>query len=272
MRFKRTIALKDDLLSEICLAVTGEWLGHSSGAFALDISDLEKMKINFDKRKTDVVIDYEHQSLSGNEAPAAGWVKELFLKDNELWGRVEWTKKAKEYIKNKEYKYLSPVYEFYSADEKTGSIKGVTLHSASLTNTPFLDELGEIVANKSNTKDEKMDKDKEITALKAKISELESKNTSLEQKNREFESSQIALKDSIANKTVENAIIANKISSTQKEWALKYAKSDIDGFNEFLNTAKVLEAPQNNLFANKAEKSKDDSFDPVKIATNYING
>ena len=142
---KDLIALKDDkeeVLSEICLAVTGVWQGHAGGTFSIDAADIEKMKLNFDKRSLDIVIDYEHQTLSGEIAPAAGWIKELFIKDGALYGRVSWTVKAKEFIKNGEYKYLSPVYDFMGVDEKTGAWQGCTLHSAALTNKPFLDELG----------------------------------------------------------------------------------------------------------------------------------
>lgn len=263
MKVKSFFALKDEKLSEICLAVTGEWLGHSSGAFALDKSDLEKMKINFDKKKTDLVIDYEHQSLNGSVAPAAGWIKEMFLKDNELWGRVEWTDKAKEFIKNREYKYLSPVYEFFGIDEKTGACTGVRIHSASLTNTPFIDELGEVVANKNSRKDESMDKKLDNEKLGEEIKALKEK---IEAKDGEIK----ALKEELANSKVANAIANKKINDNQKEWALKYCKSDMKGFDEFVKTAKVLETPKNNLFANKVEPGNE-SFDPVKIATNYIN-
>ena len=102
---KDLIALKDDkeeVLSEICLAVTGVWQGHAGGTFSIDAADIEKMKLNFDKRSLDIVIDYEHQTLSGEIAPAAGWIKELFIKDGALYGRVSWTAKAKEFIKNGE--------------------------------------------------------------------------------------------------------------------------------------------------------------------------
>lgn len=261
MKLKGFVALKDkteEKLSDICLAVVGEWQGHSSGAFSIDIADIEKMKLNFDKRETDVVIDYEHQTLSGNEAPAAGWIKELYIKDDALWGKVAWNEKAKNYIKNGEYKYISPVFEFFSRDEKTGSYKGATLHSASLTNTPFLDELGEVVANKTNQR-------KEEIVDREKLAELEGLNTNLKSEND-------ALKDELAKSIVESAIVANKITPEQKEWALTYCKQDKKGFEEFLKSTKPAPKvePGNNLFANKSE-AKSSTFDPVKSALDYKN-
>ncbi len=80
---KDLIALKDDkegVLSEICLAVTGIWQGHAGGTFSIDAADIEKMKLNFDKRSLDIVIDYEHQTLSGGDSACRGLDKRAFYK------------------------------------------------------------------------------------------------------------------------------------------------------------------------------------------------
>ena len=159
MRFSADlIALKKDSGEdqvEILLVVCGEWQGHMAGAFRIDSGDLEKIKINFDARKVDTVIDYEHQSLYGNEAPAAGWIKSMHIKDNKLYGMVSWTDRAKEYIKNGEYRYLSPVFNFAAVDKKSGAWIGCELESVALTNTPFLDELNEVRANKAPSPSQK---------------------------------------------------------------------------------------------------------------------
>ena len=64
----------------------------------------------FKARGNDMVIDYEHQTLDDGQAPAAGWIKNPIWKGAEgLWAAVEWTKKAKEYLENREYRYFSPV-------------------------------------------------------------------------------------------------------------------------------------------------------------------
>ena len=61
-----------------------------------------------------MVVDYEHQTLSDREAPAAGWIKKidgLAIKAKDgLWAIAEWTEKARQYIQNKEYRYFSPVF------------------------------------------------------------------------------------------------------------------------------------------------------------------
>lgn len=271
---KDLIILKDDkeeVLSEICLAVIGIWQGHTGGTFSIDAADIEKMKLNFDKRKLDLVIDYEHQTLSGEIAPAAGWIKELFIKDNALYGRVSWTAKAKEFIKNGEYKYLSPVYDFMGIDEKTGAWQGCTLHSAALTNKPFLDELGEIVANKNfNVKENGMDKNPKIDigAEAQDATNLSEQIIALKEQLNASKQEVTALSEQLAESAVEGAIVANKLAEGQKQWALSYAKTDLNGFREFLKGVtppdKKPDLPNNDLFANKNQPQND--IDVVKFA------
>ena len=87
----------------------------------------------------DIVVDYDHQSIFGAKdgvggtAPAAGWIKELQVRDGGIYGRVEWTEKAAASIKAGEYKYLSPVIPHRKADGKI-----VIIVNAALTNTPAL--------------------------------------------------------------------------------------------------------------------------------------
>ncbi|WP_431474797.1 phage protease [Marinobacter sp. KM021] len=92
----------------------------------------------FAARGLDLVIDWEHASEhrapNGQEAPAAGWVKELAVRDGTVWGRVEWTEKAAGQLKRKEYRYLSPVFLF-TRDER----QIVRFTSAGLTNQPNLE-------------------------------------------------------------------------------------------------------------------------------------
>ncbi|WP_328184637.1 phage protease [Marinobacter sp. OP 3.4] len=85
----------------------------------------------------DMVIDWEHASEhrapKGEDAPAAGWVKQMEVRDGAVWGRVEWTKKAAAQLEGKEYRYLSPVFLF-TRDERLI----VRLTNAGLTNQPNL--------------------------------------------------------------------------------------------------------------------------------------
>ena len=79
--------------------------GHVSstkGDFEVDDRDIAGIIRKFKARRLDLVIDYEHQTLSDVQAPAAGWIKDLYPGEDALMARVEWTKKGREYIANKE--------------------------------------------------------------------------------------------------------------------------------------------------------------------------
>lgn len=263
---------EDKDYSEICVGVTGAWQGHRNGSFSLSEADFLTIIENHKARDLDIVIDYEHQSLSKDKAPAAGWIKELYVKDKKLYAKAEWTKAAKEHIKAKEYRYLSPVFEFNAKSEKTAELVGTRLHSVAITNKPFLDELGELVINAlkpepsscenpNNKGDESMNKE-----LEEKIAKLEATNKELSEANKTLSEQNTALNESLAKQKVDSAIVANKLNKEQETWALKYAINDPAGFDEFIALASAKTTPpQNDLFANKAEAPQNE-FDILKLA------
>lgn len=118
-------------------------LGHvksRKGDFEVDEESYQLMKSHMEERGIDIVIDYEHQTLEDVQAPAGGWIKELYLEAGAISAKVEWTDRAKEYLKNKEYRYLSPVIMVRKNDNKA-----TMLHSAALTNTPAIDGMFPII-------------------------------------------------------------------------------------------------------------------------------
>lgn len=86
--------------------------------------------------ETDMVVDYDHQSLavmeagSGKTAKAAGWVKGLEIRDDGIWADIKWTAAAASAIGAEEYRYLSPVIP-HDAKGNVRMVLGV-----SLTNVP----------------------------------------------------------------------------------------------------------------------------------------
>lgn len=85
----------------------------------------------------DLVFDWEHGSIqlstAGVRNPAAGWIKELAVRDGALWGRVDWTAAGRSDVETKAYRYLSPVFDF---SKSTGEI--VRFVSAGLVHEPNL--------------------------------------------------------------------------------------------------------------------------------------
>ena len=110
------------------------------GDFNVDDESVELIRKQFRERKVDLVIDYEHQTLTDRQAPAGGWIKDLYKGTDAVVARVEWTARAAEYLKNREYRYLSPVVLVRKRDQKAAGI-----HSVALTNTPAIDGMFAVV-------------------------------------------------------------------------------------------------------------------------------
>lgn len=111
------------------------------GDFLHDAVSQARVIEEFNKQANDMVCDYEHQTLAGVEAPAAGWIKKLINKGEEgTWAEVEWTDKAKAYIANREYRYVSPVFLKRPSDNMV-----VKLVNVALTNQPNIDGMVPIV-------------------------------------------------------------------------------------------------------------------------------
>lgn len=137
-------------------------LGHvrsSKGDFDVDEESFETMKAQIAQRGVDLVVDYEHQTLKGVEAPAAGWVKALKAENGQIWAEVDWTPRGRQYLENREYRYISPVVLARNA-------KAVGLHSLALTNTPAIMGMTPIVNSESfEGGQDGMDKQKLAEAL-----------------------------------------------------------------------------------------------------------
>ena len=118
-------------------------LGHvvsSKGEFDVDEESFRAIQEGIAARGVDTVIDYEHQTLGNGEAPAAGWVKSLKLENGCIKADVEWTARGAEYLRNREYRYPSPVINVRKSDNKV-----IGLHSLALTNTPAIEGMAPIV-------------------------------------------------------------------------------------------------------------------------------
>jgi phage I-like protein len=214
-------------------------------------------------------IDYDHATdfgaPEGRPAPAAGWIRELEVRGGAVWGRVEWTARAANSIVAREYRYVSPVFQF---DPKDGSV--TRLLRAGLTNNPNL-HLTAIAASRaatkaSNARDERMefptqelrellnlDGDATGADVVAKVRELLRAGNAISSEIgahaldpahyvaiAEFERTLTelnALKAERAREraahTVEEAIRAGKIVPAQREWAIAYCAADARGFQAF---------------------------------------
>lgn len=91
-----------------------------------------------DARGKPLVIDWEHGSellaANGHRSAAAGWVVALQLRGGAVWGKVEWTPQGATDVRERGYRYVSPVFIF---DGKSREIRRIK--SVALTNEPNLE-------------------------------------------------------------------------------------------------------------------------------------
>ena len=264
--------------------------------FMVDEASLMSMAADFRSRGVDLVIDYEHQSLQGERAPAAGWIKELEARGDGLWARVDWTQQARDYLEKKEYRYFSPVLRL---DPETR--RPVALLHMGLTNVPAIKHLPPLVARwggKPLLRKRCGRTGPAVRALAAKMDSVKEKAKMVEQLKRlmglepEVEEGAVcgkameafrdlaatlnlpdevsvaqlkgavealkagasrllkteealqALKGRLASETadrlVEEALKAGKVSPAQHGWALEYCRRDPEGFKTYADRAPKL--------------------------------
>jgi len=116
----------------------GRVTGRDGRSWLWDDAARAELQRQFAARGLAIVIDREHatelRAPEGEEAPAAGWVTELDIRaDGSAWGRTDWTPRGAEQVRNREYRYLSPVFDY---DPQSGRI--ARLVSVGLVNKPNL--------------------------------------------------------------------------------------------------------------------------------------
>ena len=252
-------------------------LSDSREPFEVDAASLAAMVAAFRSRGVDLVIDYEHQSLQGERAPAAGWIKDLEARPDGLWARVEWTRQAGEYLLSKEYRYFSPVLRLEPETRRP-----MVLMHLGLTNVPAIKCLPPLVAkwggkagaaaNSGKEGGGSMERIKAWLGLDPEVAAEAAASRLLEflgdlgaalNLPRDASASQLkgavaagrageaSLRDSIselavlkarlaaegADKAVGEALAAGKISPAQQEWALEYFRQDPEGFATYVARA-----------------------------------
>ncbi len=83
----------------------------------------------------DLPVDWEHgqhrKAPKGERADAAGWIKEIALRDGSLFGRVEWTAEGRASVESGAYRYLSPAFDY-----NRETLEVIRVNGAGLVNRP----------------------------------------------------------------------------------------------------------------------------------------
>jgi|11_taG_2_1085331.scaffolds.fasta_scaffold06050_3 phage I-like protein len=240
----------------------GEFNHAYYGKFDITEEVLREFKLNFDRnaRRVDIAIDYFHDS----HAEAAGWVKEVELKENdsELWVRVEWTDKAKEKILGKEIRYISAEFDLDYVDSETKKEYGATLYGAGITNRPHVKDMQPIfseaiINNPINNKNKEtnMVDFKEILESVGELSE--------------DEKLQLGEKLGFTTKTAEAGAEAKKLSEAKKlaDEAVKAKDADIKKLSD---TVTKLSGTVKDLTAENAKKDKEAQFNTMLSNGNVV--
>lgn len=114
------------------------WTNGTERDFLFDEESARSVLAAAAKRGVDMMVDYEHASLSAGGAPnpaeagkAAAWFN-LELRADGLWAvNVRWTETGAAKVKGREFRYLSPAFQ---SDRETGRV--LALVNIAVTNLP----------------------------------------------------------------------------------------------------------------------------------------
>jgi phage I-like protein len=106
------------------------------------------------KRPLDENHSTQRAPENGVGSPARGWIIETQMRENGIWGRVDWNASGIALMTDRAYKHISPVYNY----DKQGNVTRIL--SAALTNNPGLPQLTAL-----QTSEGRMDKVAICTAL-----------------------------------------------------------------------------------------------------------
>src|SRR5690606_25314766 len=120
--------------SEIQVIRTGNFTHPYYGHLSITSDFLLGLVKNFeaDVRGCDLSVDYDHEVRE-----AAGWIKSLSIRNDELWAEIDWTPAGKKSVEEKEFRYTSADFDDY-IDPESQHNYGPTLFGVALTNRPFV--------------------------------------------------------------------------------------------------------------------------------------
>lgn len=120
------------------LPSAGGTLSTSDGRGPYKVADPQSIiDLSFERAPAgEIAIDVDHAigraARDGGEAPARGWITQMEVRDNGVWGKVNWTPEGRELVASQAYRCLSPVITYL----KNGLIRSI--REVSLVNRPNL--------------------------------------------------------------------------------------------------------------------------------------
>lgn len=213
----------------------------------------------FETGGIDLPVDYEHQTekpeaKQSGPVPAAGWIKQLQVRADGLWGRVDWTARARDMIGNREYRFLSPSLIYNKADrsviklKSAGLVHSPALHLTALASqeddmaqdTSFMERLARILGLEGET-----DEDALITALESAFAKSDPSQKPDPEKYvpidavrdmmRDRKATAAASSRERADVKVGKALADGYITPAMKSWALDLCMANEASFDSFVS-------------------------------------
>lgn len=254
----------------------------------LDAASAARLIARVAAKANPLVIDYEHQTLyaekNGQPAPAAGWFAGRALEWRDGKGLFatapEWTPPAAAFIANREYKFISPVFDY---DRASGEVLDIRM--AALTNSPGLAGMAAVALtalNDFSTEEvppvnetlkkllaalglaENTGEAEAVSAavaLKAKADSADGLNTqvaalkaqtpdpakfvpveTMQQLQTQVASLTARLNEGEVADVVDAALTAGKLLPAQKEWAVELGKSNLAALRSYVEKTPAIAA------------------------------
>ncbi len=128
----------------IHLIPIGQWEHDLYGPILITNADIREFAQNFNAGiRKGVPITAGHEGFE--ELPAVGWITKVEVRDDGLWGEVDWNKLGTGILTDRQFKFFSP--EFYRdyEDPQTHQIYRNVIVGGALTKSPYFKELEAVV-------------------------------------------------------------------------------------------------------------------------------
>ena len=167
------------------------------------------------EKPSKLCINYNHGigwAISPEEGVAAGWIEDISLSDDG-WLSITptWTPRAAEYIKNKEYQYLSAEFNLEYRSKYTDGVIGPTLTGAAVTNIPFIE------GQEGLTLSEHYQEVEDMKELQEQFDELQVNFTNLEAAKATLETEKSDLTTKLTEATNSVTELTEKVSALEDE-------------------------------------------------------
>lgn len=188
--------------------------------------------------------------VGNGPVPAAGWIKELRVSDDGLWGRVDWTDTARDLIATKAYRYISPTLIYEKDSKAVCSLTGAALvHTPALRLTALAsqedtmdedmtlsDRLAQMLGLDPGAADEdiiaavQMQMDKSESPDPAKFVPIQAMQDALRDRNVKS----ATMSETKAKAKVKDAMDKGFISPGMRDWATALCQQDETSFDTFI--------------------------------------